>query len=140
SEVNDNLRRQVWLSLGLIALMLPLGWLAGRRVGRSLAGLTAQAQALARFDFRRPARRVSPVREVRELGQVMDRMSDTVQEFLHITQHISAESHMDRMLSSVLFELVRATTCTGGAVYLVEDQRAGLLRAARYCENPEHQS
>lgn len=42
---------------------------------------------------------MSPVREVRELGQVMDRMSDTIQEFLHITHHISAESRTDLMLS-----------------------------------------
>ncbi|PJI97753.1 HD-GYP domain-containing protein (c-di-GMP phosphodiesterase class II) [Acidovorax sp. 69] len=138
--VNENLRRQVWLSVSLIGLMLPFGWLAGRRVGRSLFGLASQARALARFDFRRPERRVSPVREVRDLGLVMDRMSDTIQEFLHITHHISAESRTDLMLSSVLYELVRATSCTGGAVYLVEPQRTGLLRAARYCEDPEQQS
>ena len=139
-EVNDNLRHQVWLSLGLIALALPLGWLAGRRVGRSLSGLAIQAQALARFDFRRAVLRRSPVREVRELGQVMDRMSETIQEFLDITRHISAESRLDRMLSSVLFELVRATSCTAGAVYLVEPQRTGLLRAARHCEDPQQQA
>lgn len=138
-DVNENLRRQVWLSVALIGLLLPFGWLAGRRVGRSLFGLANQAQALAGFDFRRPARRVSPIREVRELGQVMDRMSDTIQEFLHITHHISAESRLDLMLSSVLYELVRATSCTGGAVYLVETERAGLLRSARYCEDPEQQ-
>lgn len=139
ADVNQSLRRQVWLSLGLIALMLPFGWLAGRRVGRSLSRLTAQAHALARFDFRPPGQRLSSVREVRALGQVMDRMSDTIQEFLHITHHISAESRMDAMLSSVLFELVRATSCTGGAVYLVEPQRAGLLRTARYCEDATQQ-
>ncbi|RQO81524.1 HD domain-containing phosphohydrolase [Acidovorax sp. FJL06] len=140
ADVNENLRRQVWLSVSLIALMLPFGWLAGRRVGRSLSGLASQARALARFDFRRPPRPLSPVREVRDLAQVMDRMSDTIQEFLHITHHISAESRTDRMLSSVLYELVRATSCTGGAVYLVEPQRAGLLRAARHCEDPGQQS
>ena len=116
ADVNENLQRQVWLSLGLITLMLPFGWLAGRRVGRSLSGLATQAQALARFDFRRPTQHhMSRVREVRALGQVMDRMSDTIQEFLHITHHISAESRLDLMLSSVLYELVRATSCTGGA-------------------------
>ena len=39
ADVNNNLRQQVWLSVSLIGLMLPLGWLAGRRVGRSLFGL-----------------------------------------------------------------------------------------------------
>ena len=141
ADVNEDLRRQVWLSLALIGLMLPFGWLAGRRVGRSLSGLATQAQALARFDFRRAEQpRLSRVREVRVLGEVMDRMSDTIQEFLHITHHISAESRMDLMLSSVLYELVRATSCTGGAVYLVEAQRAGLKRTARYCEDAEQQA
>lgn len=140
ADVNESLRRQVALSLGLIALMLPFGWLAGRRVGRSLSRLTTQAQALARFDFGRPAHRLSSVREVRALGEVMDRMSGTIQEFLHITHHISAESRMDAMLSSVLYELVRATSCTGGAVYLVQAQgSAGLLRTARYCDDPAQQ-
>ncbi|WP_422842921.1 HD domain-containing phosphohydrolase [Acidovorax sp. M2(2025)] len=140
ADVNESLRQQVWLSLSLIGLMLTLGWWAGRRVGRSLSRLAAQAQALAQFDFQRPAARVSAVREVRALGEVMDRMSGTIQEFLHITHHISAESRMDAMLSSVLYELVRATACTGGAVYLVEPQRAGLLRTARYCDDATQQA
>lgn len=140
ADVNRELWRQVWLSAALIALLLPFGWLAGRRVGRSLLALSTQGQALARFDFRQPVQRLSPVREVRELGQVMDRMSDTIQEFLHITHHISAESRTDLMLSSVLYELVRATSCTGGAVYLVESERAGLLRTVRYCEDPDQQA
>jgi HD-GYP domain-containing protein (c-di-GMP phosphodiesterase class II) len=138
-DMNRDLRRQVLLSFGLLALLLPLGWIAGRRVGRTLAGLAAQAHALARFDFRRPERAASPVREVRELGHVMDRMSDTIQDFLHITHHISAESRLDLMLSSVLHQLVQATSCTGGAVYLVEPGRADLVRTARYCKDPQDQ-
>ena len=137
AEVNHNLRRQVWLSLALIAALLPLGWLAGRRVGRSLSGLAMQAQALARFDFRPARPHRSPVREVRVLGEVMDGMSETIREFLDITQHISAESRMDVMLSSVLSELVRVTSCTGGAVYLVQKEPAGLLRTVRHDEEAD---
>ncbi len=140
ADVNATLQRQLRWSLVLIALTLPLGWLAGRRVGRSLSMLTAQAYALTRFDFRRSAHRTSPVREVRALAQVMDRMSYTIKKFLQITHHISAESRMDVMLSGVLHELVRATSCTGGAVYLVQPKGQGLQRAACHCENPAHES
>ena len=79
------------------------------------------------------------LREVRELGQVMDRMSDTIQEFLHITRHISAESRLDVMLSSVLYELVQASIGTSGAVYLVNAEHSGLTRTARYCDDPQDQ-
>ncbi|ART48510.1 HD domain-containing phosphohydrolase [Acidovorax carolinensis] len=138
-DLNRDLRRQVWIALGLLAALLPLGWIAGRRVGRSISGLTAQAHALARFDFRRPPRPDSQVREVRELGLVMDRMSDTIQDFLHISHHISAESRLDVMLSSVLYQLVQATSCRSGAVYLVDAKHANLVRTARHCEDPQDQ-
>ena len=140
ADVNQTLAQQVRLSLVLIVLSLPLGWLAGRRVGRSLSMLTTQAEALSRFDFRRSKNRMSRVREVRALGQVMDRMSYTIQKFLQITHHISAESHIDLMLSGVLHELVRATNCTGGAVYLVLPQGEGLERTACHCESAEQES
>ena len=139
SDLNRDLRRQLWLSLGLIGLLLPLGWIAGRRVGSSLSGLAAQAQSLALFDFRRPQRRASPVREVRELGLVMDRMSATIEDFLRISRHISAESRLDVMLSSVLYELVQASICSGGAVYLVDGDSTHLERTARYCADPQDQ-
>lgn len=140
SDLNRNLRRQMWLLLALMGLLLPVGWMAGRRVGRSLSGIAAQAQALARFDFRRPASSTSPVREVRELGRVMEGMSDTIQEFLHITHHISAESRLDVMLSNVLYELVQASIGTSGAVYLVDAKHTNLARTARYCGDPLDQA
>ncbi len=138
-DLNRNLRRQMWLLLALIGLLLPVGWMAARRVGRSLSGIAAQAQALERFDFRRPAPSTSPVREVRELGRVMDRMSDTIQDFLRISRHISAESRLDVMLSNVLYELVQASICSSGAVYLVDTERRNLERTARYCADAQDQ-
>jgi len=130
ASANRTLRTQVWWSAALILLLLPLGWWAGERLGRSLNGLALQARSLARFDFRRPERSDSPLREVHELGQVMDAMSDTISEFLDISRNISAESHLDRMLSGVLYQLVRATHCMSGAVYLVQEPRDGLRRVA----------
>lgn len=139
ASANATLREQLWLSAALILLLLPLGWWAGERLGRSLNGLALQARSLARFDFRRPQRRASSLREVRALGQVMDAMSDTIREFLDISHSISAESHLDRMLSGVLHQLVRATHCMSGAVYLVQEQEQGegLRRVATHCSDAD---
>ena len=79
------------------------------------------------------------MREVRELGRVMDRMSDTIQDFLRISRHISAESRLDVMLSNVLYELVQASICSSGAVYLVDTERRNLERTARYCADAQDQ-
>lgn len=137
SGIDESLRRHAWVAASSILFMVFLGALAGRRVGRSLSILAAQAEALARFDFRRFERPRSYVREMRDLGRVMDSMSETIAKFLDITHHISAESRLDLMLSSVLYELVRTTHCSSGAVYLVAGDGKGLERIARYCEDPE---
>jgi len=137
SGVDKSLRRHAWVAASSILFMVFLGALAGRRVGRSLSILAAQADALAHFDFRRLERPRSHVREMRDLGEVMDGMSETIAKFLAITHHISAESRLDLMLSSVLYELVRTTHCSSGAVYLVAGDGARLERIARYCEDPE---
>lgn len=137
SGIDKSLRRHAWVAASSILFMVVLGAFAGRRVGQSLSILAAQAEALTRFDFRRFQRPRSYVREMRDLGRVMDSMSETIAKFLDITYHISAESRLDLMLSSVLYELVRTTHCSSGAVYLVAGDRSGLERIARYCEDPD---
>lgn len=140
ADLDQILYRQAWLSGALILLMLGLGGLAGRRLGNSLAGLASRAHALSHFDFGTPERRKIWVTEVRDLTRIMDRLSDTIQKFLDITHHISADTRVDLMLSNVLSELVRATVCTGGAVYLVVQGRAGLQCAARHGDEPDERA
>ncbi len=131
---------QVLLSASIILLLLCGGWWAGWRLGQQLDGLSAQAQALSRFDFERHPRAPSQVREVHALGKVLDGMADTIRQFLAISQNISADTRLDVMLSRVLFQLVRTTRCTSGAVYLVQASGQGLRRASRFCEDPEEQA
>ncbi len=139
AEVNQGLARQVWLSAAIIALLLSGGWWAGRRLGRQLEGLSLRTRALSRFDFESRAGAPSQVREVHALGKVLDDMAGTIQQFLEISQHISADTRLDVMLSRVLFQLVRAMRCTSGAVYLVQEPAHLLERVGRFCEDPDEQ-
>lgn len=126
ASVDRTLYEQLALSALLILLLLPLGWWAGARVGRSLEGLTRQARELAHFNFQHLARKPSPLKEVRELGEVMDHMSNTIQQFLDISRAISTESQLSQMLPRVLRQLVSATRCSSGAVYLVQGESGAL--------------
>jgi len=124
-------RRRLWLLVLVVALlMLPLGWWAGGRIGRSLDRLTYQARRIGRFDFSVPTQAPTLVREVNQLSGVMGDMGHTIQSFLRLSQQIATEPDMDRMLGSVLGQLVNATRCESGAVYLWDAQRQFLLRAA----------
>ena len=117
-------RRRLWaLVLGMALLMLPLGWWAGGRIGRSLDRLTHQAQRIARFDFSVQRQAPTLVREVNQLSGVMADMGQTIQRFLHLSQHMATEPDTDRMLDAVLGQLVEATGCRAGAVYLWDEAR-----------------
>lgn len=108
----------IWLVLGLVAVMLPMGWFAGAAVGRSLDRLSVFAQCIARFDFANLRPVPTFVREVNQLSGVMTDMSQTIQNFLMLSQKMATEPQVERMLDEVLTQLVVATRCNAGAVYL----------------------
>ena len=108
----------VLLVMGMVALLLPLGWLAGARIGKSLERLRSRATQIAQFDFSSAPLPNTAIREVNHLSSVMGEMSDTIQSFLRLSQQMASEPDVERMLDGVLTQLVAATRCQGGAAYL----------------------
>lgn len=119
----------IWLVLAVALTMLPLGWWAGSRVGRSLDRLTALAGRIGRFDFSRPHDKPTFVREVNQLSGVMGEMGHTIQSFLGLSQQMASERQVELMLERVLVQLLAATRCHGGAVYLW-DHRSSRMELA----------
>src|SRR5690606_39448432 len=71
-DLAHNRNNQILIAIALTLLLLPLGWRAGGSIGKALERITAQAQRLSRFDFSRPAR--APTR-LREVATLKDRKS-----------------------------------------------------------------
>lgn len=127
--------RMILISVALIVLFLPVGWLLGSAVGRALETMSAQSLRMSRFDFRRPKNRPpSALREVEALNGVMDKVAHSMESLLDISRALGAEPRMDAMLMQVLEKLVRATRCEGGAAYLYSQDRQQLTRAAAFGE------
>lgn len=122
----------LWTAV-LMAVLLVLGGLLGRRIGRPLRMLADQVRALAGFDFSREVGVTSRVSEVSELSRVLSRMSGAIRHFQAITLTLSRETQLERMLDGVLSHLVAAAGVRAGAVYLFDAERA-LLRLAASCE------
>ena len=122
------------LASALILPMLLGGWWLGRRIGNPLRQLAAQLAALGDFDFRRPPRLRSRVREVRQLGEILQRMAGSLQNLQTLTHTLNRESCLEDMLDRVLQQLVGATALTGGAVYLFDSESAS-LRLANRCRD-----
>lgn len=123
----------LWAAV-LMAVLLLLGGLLGRRIGRPLRLLADQVSALASFDFSREVGIKSRVTEVRELSRVLGRMSGTIRNFQAITLTLSRENQLERMLDGVLGHLVDAADASAGAVYLLDAER-DLLRLATACRS-----
>lgn len=119
-------RRLLWVIGGLVLLMLPLGWLAGGRIGHSLNQLAFVARRVGHFDFSAALSGPSFVKEVNTLSGAVSGMSRTIQRFLALSQTMATEPHMEQMLDNVLHQLVLATRCHAAAIYLWDDDAQAL--------------
>ncbi|HDS1786821.1 cache domain-containing protein [Pseudomonas putida] len=133
------LYEQLLWTMALMAVLLVLGGVLGRRIGRPLRLLREQVQGLASFDFSREVGVHSRVSEVRELSRVLSRMSGTIRHFQAITLTLSRERNLERMLDGVLNHLVEAAGGDAGGVYLYDAEQA-LLRLAASCRGEHYPS
>ncbi len=121
---------QLLWTAALMGVLLLLGGLLGRRIGLPLRTLAAQVRGLAGFDFSHEVGVQSRVNEVRELSQVLSRMSGTIRSMQAITLTLSQESQLERMLDGVLSHLVEAARVKAGGIYLFDEDQARLRLAA----------
>lgn len=128
---------QLLWTLALMAVLLVLGGVLGRRIVRPLKLLAEQVQGLASFDFSREVGVKSQVSEVRELSHVLSRMAGTIRGFQAITLTLSRERDLARMLDGVLAHLVHAAGVEAGVVYLFDAEHA-LLRLAAACRGEQY--
>ncbi|ENQ3163257.1 phosphohydrolase [Pseudomonas aeruginosa] len=130
---------QLLWTAALMAVLLVLGGVLGRRIGRPLRLLAEQVRGVAGFDFSREVGVRSRVSEVRELSRVLSRMSGTIRSFQAITLTLSRERDLERMLDGVLTHLVEAAGVNAGVVYLFDAEHA-LLRLAAACRGEQYPS
>jgi HD-GYP domain-containing protein (c-di-GMP phosphodiesterase class II) len=129
-EIKSKGRRLILLIIGLALLLVPFGWHAGATVGKSLDKLTEKAHRMGRFDFSRSHVASTLVQEVNTLSDVLSEMGNTIQAFLQISQDMATEPKVERMLDNVLNQMVTATRCSAGAVYLCGPDAMKLVQTA----------
>ena len=114
------------ITLAILLLCLPLGWLSSRIIIRPLRSLVQEAEAIRRFDFSQPSSGHSPVLEIDQLAVSMARMKETISSFLNITSSLSAENRFETLLERVLEETVQISRAQGGLIYLVDADTGNL--------------
>lgn len=125
------INQALW-ALALMGVLILAGWALGHRLGQPLKTLADQVKALADFDFSRPPGVRSQIREVDNLSQVIGNMAKAIDNFQAISLNLSSEPRLDRMLDTLLVNLVDIAGAEAGAVYLGSEDETRLQRAAAF--------
>ena len=113
------------MSVGLLVVAIVLVVAISRNISKSLAALAREAEMVRefRFDERMPVQ--SRVREVADLAETMALMKSSLQQFLDISQALSAEKDLHRVLEMVLREAMKVSHAGGGSILMMtEDYKA----------------
>jgi HD-GYP domain-containing protein (c-di-GMP phosphodiesterase class II) len=126
------------LTLTILLLCIPLGWLMSRLLVRPLRALVIEAEAIRSFNFAHPASGRSPVLEIDQLAVAMGKMKDTLSSFLDITASLSAETRFDALLRRVLKETVDLSEASAGLLYLRDGGSGALEPHGLFINDEQH--
>ncbi|MBC9250375.1 hypothetical protein A9179_08840 [Pseudomonas alcaligenes] len=126
------------ITLGILLLCIPLGWMLSRSIVRPLRALVSEAEAIRSFNFDHPASGRSLVLEVDQLAVAMAKMKDTLSSFLEITASLSAETRFDALLRRVLKETVDLSEADAGLLYLRDAGNGRLEPHGLFINDEQH--
>lgn len=118
-EADTVMRQSLWISFALLALALPLTWVASRLVAQPLRLLAAEARAVQEFRFSSSRFGHSIVTEVDEVGSSLGAMQRTIHRFFDTGRSLSSEHDHDRLVERVLDEALDAANLVSGVLYLL---------------------
>lgn len=116
----QGLARQA-LDATVVAFVLMLaGWFGGAKLGKSLSQVTGRAERMQQFDFDTRSNGQSFIKEIQALETALHDVCVTIDSFLVTADVMGREEEVERMIGRVLQNIVAATGCSFGAVYLMD--------------------
>jgi len=116
--------RSVLVSIAMLAAALILVVAVSRHLSGSLRTLAAEAREIRELRLDTPLTVTSRIEEVDELADAMSAMKSSLQQFLEISQALSAEKNFDRLLERILDEARRVTGADAGSILLRSEDGA----------------
>lgn len=113
------------VTLLIFLLSIPITWWMAGSISQPLIKLTKETDAIRQFEFERPLNVQSRILEVNRLAGTIAKMKHTIQQFLALSEAISAEKNFDHLLPKLLGETVAVTEASSGILYL--NDLAGLV-------------
>jgi HD-GYP domain-containing protein (c-di-GMP phosphodiesterase class II) len=114
------------ISLGLLLAAVALVIGVSRHIARSINALAQEAEDVREFKLDNPITVRSRIKEVDDLAATMGVMKSSIQQFLAISQALSAEKDYRRLLEMILAEARNVARAEGGAILLESEDETEL--------------
>jgi len=129
SRIRD---QSVVMSVILLVIALIVVVAVSRHLSKSLRQLAVAAENIRALRLETPLTVRSRIREVDDLAETMGVMQSSIQQFLVISQALSAEKDFDRLLNMILDEARRVSGADGGAILLLSEDGSQLDLATHH--------
>jgi HD-GYP domain-containing protein (c-di-GMP phosphodiesterase class II) len=126
ADVDRIRNRSLAISAVLLAAAVGLVLWISRSVSKSLRALAVEAWNIRRFKLGRSFTATSQITEVAELGETMELMKDSLQQFFEISRALSAEKDQRRLLEMILREACKVSHADGGAILMFTEDETEL--------------
>ena len=126
ADVDRIRNRSLAISAVLMAAAIGLVLWISRSVSTSLRELAVEARNIRRFKLGRSFTATSQITEVAELGETMELMKDSLQQFFEISRALSAEKDQRRLLEMILREACKVSHADGGAILMFTEDETEL--------------
>ncbi len=130
--------RNLLVTLGLLAAMVPLTWYLANRIAAPLRALAVEAQRIQRFDF---AARVLPetqVVEIAQLQQAIVQMKQTINQFLQLTHALAGEPDLEKLKHQVVAQTRQVSGADAALLWLLDEEAGELFAASVSIEGVPH--
>lgn len=128
--LSELIREQLVLIVLLLLLGVFLGAWFAKRLSISLEQLSSVADAVRHFRFQGRKEVRSSIQEVDNLARSLEQMSQTIADFLKVTEDIASTENVDVLLPDLIQATAAAARAQLGVIYLVEDSSKQLRPAA----------
>lgn len=128
------------ISIASIVLLtfIPIIWFTSKKISTPLRILSAEAEAISRFDFSETKLQGSFIKEVDELDRTMELMKSTINKFINLINSLAGEQDLDALLKSITKETMLISQSDAALIYLL-DERDDLLKANFLCDKENDQ-
>lgn len=130
-QESRQLQEEIVKITGLMILLgFPIIWLLARRISLPLQLLAEDTKRISRFEFgEQHDFKGSSIKEVHDLGQAMDTMEWTIEQFISLTTNLASEQNFDKLLQIISQETRKLGEGHAVFTYIVDDASKTLLPA-----------